>query len=782
MRAARVPAYLERSGSGLGYHLWSFFEPAIPAEDARRLGHVFAPQDAQLSGGGVASPASARGIEVFPKQGKLTSSGLGNLVWLPFWAQAVDGGCVFYRQTSSGLEAFWPTSFETVPASLVASLAPRTVESTPTAHTPAKASPKVAGGKGNRDWAAWKEEALAALPLEAVYGQWLTGNSKGSGWLECRDPASGSGDQHPSAGVADGTGEARRAVFHSFISGASLSVFDFLVQYGGCADHSAACARVAELSGVPSPTVKLETDEALLAWAGDFLAPPVPPEAPAGGTPPKKERPTIQVNQRQLRDVIADSWSAVLAANEPPRVFVRAGMVSHLESLEHGPEIRPLSDVGVFGVMARVANWVREVDKGQEHCPPCKDAARDMTTFPHERLPRLKDVVHSPVFDHDGRLVLEPGYHANAQLWLHRPPGFEIEPVPENPSAEDVQHARDLIVDELLGDFPFVDEADRSHAVAAILGPITRRLVRGRTPFHLFEAPSPGTGKGLAADLVALVNTGHLCEPTTLTPNEDETRKKITSVLARAPPVALIDNVKDRLDSAQLAALSTADVWSDRLLGFSQMVQLPNQATWLITANNPSLSTELNRRCVRIRLDAKVERPWLRAAFRHDRLREWALENRGRLVHALLVLVRHWLASGRPRGRQTLGSFEAWAEVMGGILENAGVEGFLGNLEAQYESGESGAEAEWGSFVAAWAKAYGERWVNVSALLALATERSLLGAVLRDGSPKSQQSRLGKALRTRRDQVRGAWRVELSTDTSLHTSLYRLAPAKESRS
>ena len=46
-------------------------------------------------------------------------------------------------------------------------------------------------------WHQWRSDALARLDLEAIYGDVLTGKSKGNGWLEARDPASPSGDRDP---------------------------------------------------------------------------------------------------------------------------------------------------------------------------------------------------------------------------------------------------------------------------------------------------------------------------------------------------------------------------------------------------------------------------------------------------------------------------------------------------------------------------------------------------------------------------------------------------------
>jgi hypothetical protein len=75
------------------------------------------------------------------------------------------------------------------------------------------------------------------------------------------------------------------------------------------------------------------------------------------------------------------------------------------------------------------------------------------------------------------------------------------------------------------------------------------------------------------------------------------------------------------------------------------------------------------RRTVRIRLDAKAERPDLRTGFRHANLKAWVRENHEWLVWSALTMIQAWIAAGRPRGRKILGMFEPWAETMGGILD-----------------------------------------------------------------------------------------------------------------
>jgi putative DNA primase/helicase len=129
-----------------------------------------------------------------------------------------------------------------------------------------------------------------------------------------------------------------------------------------------------------------------------------------------------------------------------------------------------------------------------------------MLAQPDVHLPVLERIVEAPAFAPDGSIQTKPGYHEAARRYYHGN-GLVVRPVPSAPSRAEVDRAVELIL-ELLIDFPFVSEADRLNAVAAMLGPIVRDLIPGSTPAHLFEAPTPGTGKGLLADAVAIPATG----------------------------------------------------------------------------------------------------------------------------------------------------------------------------------------------------------------------------------------------------------------------------------
>src|SRR5688572_2391371 len=61
----------------------------------------------------------------------------------------------------------------------------------------------------------------------------------------------------------------------------------------------------------------------------------------------------------------------------------------------------------------------------------------------------------------------------------------------------------------------------------------------------------------------------------------------------------------------------------------------------------------------------------------------------------------------------SLGRFEAWLRVLGGILAVAGVPGFLGNLQEFYAASDDGGDA-WREFVERWAARYGRERVTAA--------------------------------------------------------------------
>jgi hypothetical protein len=508
--------------------------------------------------------------------------------------------------------------------------------------------------------------------------------------------------------------------------------------------------------------------------------------APVGEPVPEPLR-GIQVNNRQLRDVIADAWTAIHAINEPagqdirdkPFIFQKGGALVRIAGTGAQGRIEALGDTAMYGVLARSANWLKVTEAAVLAAPPSRDTARDMLVNPDPALPPLESVVRTPTFGKNATLITAAGYHRADALWMFSDDSLEIPEVPARPSREQLAQARSLLVDELLVDFPFVKDSDRAHAVAAILLPFLQRIIGDLAPIHLIEAPTQGSGKGLLASLISIVSTGAASEGRTVPESEDEVRKMITAELITGRPIILLDNLseKRKLDSAALASVVTLPWWTDRLLGESTMLHLRNNALWLMTGNNPRLSGEMSRRCIRLRIDPRIDMPWLRAGFKHPLIAEWAQENRSALVHAALTLVQAWIAAGKPLHTTRLGSFESWSGIMGGVLEVAGIPGFLCNLNELYEAADTDGQM-WREFTGAWWEAYREEPKKAGELNQFCEERDLMLSVRGDGSARSQQTRLGKALAAKRDRVFNRLTVKQSSQSNHKTGvLYTLALA-----
>lgn len=471
--------------------------------------------------------------------------------------------------------------------------------------------------------------------------------------------------------------------------------------------------------------------------------------------------PKINAGDLDLRRVSEAAWSAIHAYNDPPTVFRSGNLAIWLELDDNGaPILRTLDKDKLRYVLARAAQWYRVANNEIKDALPPMHVVRDMLAAPTLPLPVLNRIVAAPVFAPDGQLQTRPGYHAASRTYLGIKEKSVIPEVPTVPTSSDIAKAKSLLIDELLRDFPFVNESERTHAIACMLLPYARDLIQGVTPLHLIEAPSPGTGKGLLIEVLTYPALGQPVTTMTEGRDEDEWRKRITAKLMTRPTVLLIDNLRRRLDSAAVAAAITSPAWEDRVLGVSKVVSLPVRSLWVATGNNPALSNEIARRTLRIRLDAQEDHPWLRQKFKHPNLRQWVIEHRAELVWACLVLVQGWLASDRPMYKdKTLGMFEEWTSVMGGILATAGISGFLGNLEEFYEASNEEAST-WQGFIQAWLEMFGESEVGVSELFDMNNgldEPLDLGR----GEDKSRRTKLGKELVQARDRQYNGLRIVL---------------------
>ncbi|MER9683495.1 hypothetical protein NKJ23_30065 [Mesorhizobium sp. M0184] len=319
--------------------------------------------------------------------------------------------------------------------------------------------------------------------------------------------------------------------------------------------------------------------------------------------------------------------------------------------------------------------------------------------FPY--LLPLDRIVRTPMHSRNGSLRQENGYDHETGLYIHL--GDLVVPdVRDVPTDEDMTKALDLLLGNVLYDFPFSDafgremvddkenpieddgKGSRANALAAILQPFIRGLYNGATPAYLVDKPAQGTGSGYAVDTVSVISTGRRASPFVIPDQEDEMEKRIVSVLIEGRPIFLLDNVKGKISSPSLSSFITAgDAFSGRRLGRSEILELKIRCMVIVTGNGLELGKDERRRFVPIFMDAGVAYPEDRDAkqFKQPELHRYMLENRGDLVWSCLTIVQNWFAKGQPPGSVSMATFEDYCRVMGGILEAAGSTGFLSNLK-----------------------------------------------------------------------------------------------------
>lgn len=339
---------------------------------------------------------------------------------------------------------------------------------------------------------------------------------------------------------------------------------------------------------------------------------------------------------------------------------------------------------------------------------PVRRALSDPSLLPNLRT--LKGVTHTPLVRADGSLLTAPGYDPATKLLYLPTLGLDVPPVPADPTPDDVRRAIELL-NLMLSDFPFVNDHYRANYLGTFLSPLLRDLTPPPYKMHTIEAHQAGSGKTLLANLQRHVHGGVF--RVKVPENDAEVRKQISAILsATTGPIIVIDNAEGTLNSGTWAGLLTNAVWDDRPLGRTDFKRWPNDRYWTFTGNNLDIGADLPRRNVSTLIDPGMPHPETRIDFAIKNIEEWVQQERGRIIHAFLTLVRRWDLDGRPLGpERTSDSYARWVRTVDGILSNVGIPGGFDHREVQREAGSE--DEEWGVFLRAVHAEFGSaKWTT----------------------------------------------------------------------
>ncbi|MFF4821321.1 hypothetical protein ACFY2K_42840 [Kitasatospora sp. NPDC001309] len=517
-------------------------------------------------------------------------------------------------------------------------------------------------------------------------------------------------------------------------------------------------------------TAQAETRAAELATKAQLRAPRS--QRPGGAS-----LPVIDVTSEP------DGVDAVIEALESGKisgVHLYGDGIAQVGRSADGPVIRPIGPDNLTYVVKENADVqkTRTTRDGDEIVSSVLLPVRIATTVlarPKWDLSILKGISSVPLLLPDGTFQTEPGYNEGTGYYYE--PKHQIPPVPTNPTDEQIEAAKTLILDQVLRDFPWVAPSDKASYVGVMFYPLLRVLIRDPFMFYLLTATNPGSGKGLLCMIL-----DYLFGFSSNSWPEDNTEmgKVITALLAeKAHPFVGFANLPNGyiIRYPKLAEVVTKTMWTGRRLGSSKVIEVPNGRCFMAEGNNVSGSDDMPRRTIITRLDPDGGAPELRdqQSFALGDLNDWLPLHSGELLHALLVLLSGWVAAGSPRSSHSIASFGAWPRTIGGILGWMGVSGWLEGREQQMRDGDDDGH-EWTVFLAAWHGHFGDRLIGAGELLGAARSSAEYGiptpgpldAVFpRDkGTYLPSVQKLGYWLKAREGRWHGEYRLRKVKDSN----------------
>jgi hypothetical protein len=446
----------------------------------------------------------------------------------------------------------------------------------------------------------------------------------------------------------------------------------------------------------------------------------------------RESTPTILIDTDEHRVVTA----TVKALAADPDLYQRGGMLVRVLR-EQQPDdgiVRCNGSATIAAVpqahlrerMTRFATFSKYVRQGDAvveiaaHPTPWLVAGVDARgNWPGIR--QLMAVSDCPVIRADGTIWQNPGYDPATGVLYE--PSEQFPTIPDDLTADDVWAAVETLL-EVVCDFRFENEEHRAAWLGALLTPLARFAFLGPSPLFLVDANVRGAGKGLLVQVIAWIVLGREMPVFSYAHESEEMRKKITSIAIAGDGLVLLDNLEGNFGNDALDRALTSTRWKDRILGKSEMVDLPLMPAWYGTGNNVAVAADTTRRIIHVRLDVLEEHPEDRKDFKHPDLLEWIRRNRGKLLCSAITILAAYCRAGRPsQNLSSFGSFEGWSSIVRQAVVWAGLPDPCKTRTRLVEFSDTTSDAI-GQLIHAW-QAYdpGGRGLVVSDLLAVIYRR-----------------------------------------------------------
>jgi Bifunctional DNA primase/polymerase, N-terminal/Primase C terminal 2 (PriCT-2) len=350
---------------------------------------------------------------------------------------------------------------------------------------------------------------------------------------------------------------------------------------------------------------------------------------------------------------------------------------------------------------ARAKKWIP--------CGPDMELFNDLMAKKGDwKFPVIDGIISTPTLRRDGEIFSAPGYDEATRLLMIEPP--PLPKMPAKSSKADALQAVELLEDDLLSEFVFVDDVASSVALSAIITPVAKGACN-RVPMFVNKAPSGANGKSYLFDIVAAIAIGQLMPVIAAGRTEEETEKRLSGVLLKARPLINIDNVNGELGGEGLDQFLERPTVEIRVLGKNDDNRTidPSCTCFFTNGINITLVGTTTRRAVTCGLDRNEERPEL-FDYKKNPV-DMVLNDRGKYIAACLTICRAYLQAGSPnKATPRLGSYELWSDTVRSALIWLGRADPVKSMDAAHADDPKRIEHE--TILTEWKKAIGTGEVN----------------------------------------------------------------------
>ena len=211
-------------------------------------------------------------------------------------------------------------------------------------------------------------------------------------------------------------------------------------------------------------------------------------------------------------------------------------------------------------------------------------------------IPKINLVTNSPVIlkNEDNTCRVVNSYDATSGILST---GIPAEDVPLDEAI--------ALLNNLLSDFNFQGAGDKSRALAALLTPalVSGKVLDARAPIMMLQADKSQSGKGFFTKLLGAVYNELPSTVAQRTGGVGSIDENFDAALTLGRPVIVIDNLRGKLNSPQMEAFMTADIYSARIPYSEPATIDPRRYFIMATSINFDLTPDMaNRSCfIRIR-------------------------------------------------------------------------------------------------------------------------------------------------------------------------------------